>query len=60
MNFQQLKTPLMYGGIGAITAAGFLAAMLVIFGGFNDFTMKALATTFVIGYYSLTTVPTFG
>lgn len=51
---------LMMHGIVAIAVTGLWAMGVVLFGQFTDFQARALATTFVVGYYSLTTAATFG
>ena len=60
MFLNKYTRPLMWGGVGAICATGLFAMVAVLIGGLSDFTLKALITSFVLGYYSLTTSATFG
>ncbi|MEK7628005.1 MAG: hypothetical protein AAB421_01140 [Patescibacteria group bacterium] len=60
MDIAQFAPQLLWGGIGAIVATGLFAIIVVLVGGFNEFTVRALASTFVLGYYCLTMVATFG
>jgi hypothetical protein len=56
----QYMRHLMVVGIGAIAVTGLWAVGIVLLGEFSDFQVRALTTTFVVGYYSLTTAATFG
>jgi hypothetical protein len=45
---------LLVAGLSALGVTALFAILVVLFGRFNEFTLKVLASTFALGYYALT------
>lgn len=60
MNISVAKKYLLGAGIGAIAVAALMAIWSVLSGSFDEFQIKVLSTTLVLGYFCFMSFATFG